>query len=119
MTLLTYGRDIVLDRLRQDLIGPDKENEILESRPSDVYLTGILWPANSRFGGDEDEKLGLGGISGDNRDSSDAEDDAFLSGMSKPATAGLSFATFSETTPVVKVRFSFARTSTRDPEEEA
>ena len=118
MTLLTYGRDIVLDRLRQDLIGPDKENEILESRPSDVYLTGILWPANSRFGGDEDEKLGLGGISGDNGDSSDAEDDAFLSGMSKPATAGLSFATFSETTPIVKVRFSFALYQPGAPEEE-
>ena len=38
--------------------------------------------------------------------------------MSKPATAGLSFATFSETTPIVKVRFSFALYQPGAPEEE-
>jgi len=105
-----YGRDIVLDRLRQDMIGPDNESETLESKPSDVYLTGILWPMNARFGADEDDKLGLGGTSGSTGEDSGSSvaDEVSPPGMSKPATAGLSFATFSEAASHINIEFSFA-----------
>ena len=38
----TYGRDAILKRFEEDLVGPFEEEEVLESCPSDVYLTGIL-----------------------------------------------------------------------------
>ena len=50
-------RDILLDRLKQDLVGPYTEDEVLTARPSDVYLTGILWPREIRMGAEEDERL--------------------------------------------------------------
>ena len=53
-------RTEVVDRLREDLIGPRQDAEALYSRPSDVYLTGILWPIRSSIPGEEDEKVELG-----------------------------------------------------------
>ena len=54
-------REILFDRLKRDLIGPHMEDEVLSSRPSDVYLTGILWPHETRMGAEEDERFGLFG----------------------------------------------------------
>jgi hypothetical protein len=82
-------RDIVLERLRQDLIGPDATEEVVEDRPSDRYLTGILWPPTTRMSGEDLDQLGAGGDEG-----SDAgeEEEVPLVGAMRPSAAGLSFA---------------------------
>ncbi len=47
----SLDRDIVACRLFEDLIGPRVENEEPTARPSDVYLTGILWPQRTAMAG--------------------------------------------------------------------
>lgn len=37
-------RRLLADRLQVDLLGPMSEDEILDCRPTDRYLTGILFP---------------------------------------------------------------------------
>ena len=54
MTHLTSARETVIARLCEDLTGPRKPDEILDSRPSDVYLTGILWPRKTDVTPEED-----------------------------------------------------------------
>ena len=39
-------RDRYVDRVREDLIGPVQPDETIEDRPTDRYLTGILFPLN-------------------------------------------------------------------------
>ena len=85
-------REPLLDRLKQDLIGPHAEDEVLTSRPSDVYLTGILWPRETRMGAEEDEHFGLSGTDESNTDSGGEEDQVSLTGTHRPCSAGVSFA---------------------------
>lgn len=85
------ARRTVLERLRTDLIGPDRADEMLASRPSDVWLTGILWPGNTEVAPEEDERLGIGNDDESGSDSGDAARPAGT-GMRRPSTAGLSFA---------------------------
>ena len=41
------ARRLILDRLKTDLIGPSYgDEEKIDDRPSDRYLTGILFPQN-------------------------------------------------------------------------
>ncbi len=84
-------RESVLHRLEQDLVGPYGEDEELTSRPSDIYLTGILWPREILIGAAEDERLGLAGTQDDEADG-DAGGEVALSGQLRPCSAGLSFA---------------------------
>lgn len=42
----------------QQLLGPVLENESLPVSPSDVYLTGILWPRDTAVGPEDDEAAG-------------------------------------------------------------
>ena len=37
-------RDLFVERLAMDLIGPGSPCEVISDRPSDRYLTGILFP---------------------------------------------------------------------------
>jgi len=85
-------RDVLLERLAQDLIGPHAEDEVLASRPSDVYLTGILWPRETRMGAEEDERLGLSGAQDNEMQSGGEEEEISLAGLSRPCSAGVSFA---------------------------
>ena len=85
-------RDVILERLKKDLVGPYTEDEILTSRPSDVYLTGILWPRKSRMGAEEDERLGLSGAEKSETDGGGEEEEVSLAGLSRPCSAGVSFA---------------------------
>lgn len=85
-------RDVLLERLEQDLIGPHAENETLTSRPSDVYLTGILWPRETRMGAEEDERFGLSGAQDSEMQSGGEEEEISLAGLSRPCSAGVSFA---------------------------
>jgi hypothetical protein len=112
MNMPTYDRDIIMKRLEEDLIGPFEEDEILNSRPSDVYLTGILWPRKTKMAEESDEKLGLSGYPSLGSDASAAaseEEEVAASIQSRPSTAGISFAVASETKhPGVNLCICFA-----------
>lgn len=86
-------RDDVLNRLETDLVGPHRPSETLEGRPSDVYLSGILWPWETRMGDEEAERLGLG----DDDSGAGESEELSLAGLSRPCSAGLSFAVRSDT----------------------
>lgn len=103
------ARDRVVTRLHEDLVGPLSPDEVLTSRPSDVYLTGILWPPRTFIGGDEDEKLEAGG-GGDDADADDGEASAIASSsVQKPSVCGLSFCIAGKERPEVKISVSFAK----------
>ncbi|GAB4511295.1 MAG: hypothetical protein Tsb0019_06670 [Roseibium sp.] len=108
-------RDIVALRLAQDLVGPRAEDEELAARPSDVYLTGILWPRRTAMSGEDDERLGIAGAS--SAEESDGESDAVRTGsVQKPSVAGLSFSAKADGIAQVRVVCSFAtyRAENRD-----
>lgn len=94
-------REQILQRLRQDLIGPFDLHEELKTRPLDVYLSGILWPLESTHGTedddganvDEDEDQGAGRVS--------------VFGQMKPSTMGLSFALAVSKRPTFDIHYSF------------
>lgn len=80
-------RSEIVRRLELDLIGPMADDEVLESRPSDVYLTGILWPLGDRMGGEDDD-----GSAGEDEEDPSASS-ATVVGQQRPCTMGFSFAT--------------------------
>lgn len=82
------GRELLLERLYEDLVGPDASDEVLRDKPSDRYLTGILFPQRLDPGADEDERLEISG-GGDDEDS--PPEDVPSASLQKPAAAGLSF----------------------------
>ncbi len=78
----------MIARLREDLVGPHQHDEVFQGvriRPSDVYLTGILWTSNDRMGGEED----------DGQETNDEDDDSSSAvtpvGQQRPCSMGLSF----------------------------
>lgn len=103
-------REIVLKRLKEDLLGPYTEDEVIDSAPTDVYMTGILWPFKSRISEADDEKLGVEGGSdraGDDPGSGEDEE-VSIRGLSKPSSAGISFAVNSSgNNPFISIRLSF------------
>lgn len=103
----SQDRDIAACRLAEDLVGPRAEGEELTARPSDVYLTGILWPRRTAMAGEDDERLGTAGAG--SGEESDGENDAVRTGsIQKPSVAGISFSAASNGTPHVRVICSFA-----------
>jgi hypothetical protein len=100
-------REKALSRLREDLIGPGVPDETLAARPSDVYLTGILWPKNTALAPEEDERLSA--APGEEEGGDDAEDQARPQAviMRRPSTAGLSFAVSGKNVPTVRVHVRF------------
>ena len=101
-------RQTVVQRLHRDLVGPDAPAEVIADRPSDRYLTGILFPRQLRMGADEDDEL----ASGENEDG-DANDGAAvpLANCIKPASMGLSFAVDAPVSEaaVVRIRIEASR----------
>ncbi len=86
------ARESILSRLVEDLVGPHDEEEILEGRPSDTYITGILWPMQTQMLPDEDEKISSNSsLNGDEPLSGEEEEVSFRA-LIKPSVAGLSFA---------------------------
>lgn len=99
-------RDILVRRLTEDLLGPGQEGDALDERPSDRYLTGILFPNGSIIPDDEDEGLGANGADGDD----DPDDSpAPISGGLRPSTCGLSFAVSTTDQPKVLIDIACAR----------
>ena len=46
-------RQKMLEAVRMDLIGPTKEDEVLSELPTNSYITGMLYPADSAITEDE------------------------------------------------------------------
>ena len=110
----TVAREKMLSRLREDLIGPRSSDETLSARPSDVYLTGILWPKNIKLAPEEDERLAV--APGEEEGGDDAEDQAKPQAvaMRRPSTAGLSFAVSGKGVPRGSVHIRFGMYSDVD-----
>src|SRR5262249_18032424 len=93
--VLSLDRDLLVKRLESDLVGPLADDEVLEdARPSDVYLTGILWPRNARMAEEEAETLDSAGSGGSDagEEVEGAAEEVRLVGLQKPCSAGVSFA---------------------------
>lgn len=109
----------IVTRLKEDLVGPHSPGEVLEprvaegrlihSRPSDIYLSGILWPQKTKMAPEEDERLGLETADTEDTGQSPEDEQAPLAVTMKPSSAGLSFATeFMGECPVLEIEVSFA-----------
>jgi len=99
----TLSRKSIVERLEVDLVGPLEADEKLEgktSRPSDVYLTGMLWPMGERMGGQDDD-----GEEGEDEDDQ-LGTSATVVGQQRPCSMGISFATSGSHTVSVTVRFA-------------
>ena len=87
------ARRRLLERLKTDLVGPSYgETEQIDDRPSDRYLTGILFPQKLEMADEGDEKLEevQAGKVADADTGGSGNVSIFRS--IKPATAGISFA---------------------------
>ena len=83
-----HHRRLLADRLRADLLGPVSDNEILECKPTDRYLTGILFPGDSETPPEEDEALASGGGDGEGGE----EEAVPFERTQRHSSAGVSFA---------------------------
>ncbi|WP_081677813.1 helicase-related protein [Novilysobacter defluvii] len=96
----------ITERLRRDLIGPHEKDEVLEGervRPSDVYLTGVLWPLGERMGAEEDD-----GAEGDD-EADDVPSTSTPVGQQRPCTMGISFCVAETAGPAsVDIEIEFA-----------
>lgn len=103
-------RDTLIDRLAVDLIGPLAPDELVDAKPSDIYLTGILWPQNLAIPPEQDDRLAVAGGEGDSNEESDESSQPPAAQMRRPSTAGISFACASEeAAPTVVVDVACAR----------
>ena len=85
-------REEIVRRLTTDLLGPQTQDELLiKDKPSDRYLTGILYPQRVPIGPEDDDKLDAQGDDEDESQGSEREGVA-LANTRRPASAGLSFA---------------------------
>lgn len=82
-------RRIVTKRLREDLIGPLEEGELIVDLPSDRYLTGILFPQKTETGGEQADEADT---ADDEPDGATGAEGTSLASTFRPSAAGLSFA---------------------------
>ncbi|WP_241241537.1 helicase-related protein [Brevibacterium linens] len=82
-------RSTVVDRLVKDVYGPGDAHEILEERPLDRYIVGILWPETSS----ETEAQIVNEPDSEASNSNDAVIDSPVSGalVKTPVSAGMTF----------------------------
>jgi len=107
-------RELLVERLHEDLVGPRQTNEVLPDRPSDVYLTGVLWPPRVEMTGEDDDQLAAGGSS-TATDTQDSEADSVPANyLQKPSVAGISFCAMAEDVPKAQVTLRFGRYTPTD-----
>jgi hypothetical protein len=82
-------RASIIDRMKIDLVGPSEQAEVFNDRPSDRYLTGILFPPRTMVGQEQDEDADTA-VSDDS--SGTGGDAISVSNATRPSSAGLSFA---------------------------
>ncbi len=96
-------RSRFVSRLFEDVIGPHDLDERLDNKPSDSYLSGILWPIRTQISLAEDD-----GVDGESEDD-DLAPGLSIAGMQRPSVMGVSFATSAmndETS--ISINFQFA-----------
>jgi len=102
-------RDVLAIRLHEDLVGPRSPDEMLTDRPSDFYLTGILWPQRTEMAGEDDDSLAVGGSSGADDGQESEAASVPVTSIQKPSVAGISFCFASEGPARVRLVCRFAR----------
>ncbi|MBK7928970.1 MAG: hypothetical protein IPJ98_16230 [Bryobacterales bacterium] len=111
-------RQRILKRLSTDLLGPLTPDEIIPERPTDRYLTGILWPRRSGLSEAEQEMIVVENSS-QGEQSEAAEDGVTLRNVLKPASAGISFAVRVDgPSPTLRITIAIAKydkTTAGDP----
>lgn len=111
------ARDTLLQRMKVDLIGPEAPDELISDRPTDRYLTGILFPPRTTISPEDDDEAS-------DADDADAVGTA-LDGVKaasafRPTSAGLSFAVQpSGSAPRLRVRVDGARYRSESTAEES
>src|SRR5688572_12997669 len=99
---MTSFRAAMFARLKEDLVGPISADEILHSRPTERYLTGILFPQGEALSGEDDDTLPEGD-DGEGADSPGAPEGVSLGYTVRPASCALSFAVCAEGTPELDI----------------
>ena len=83
------ARDSLFERMKVDLTGPASPDELISDRPTDRYLTGILFPPRTGISPEDDDEAS---------DADDADgvgtalDGVKAASTFRPSSAGLSFA---------------------------
>lgn len=80
------ARRVVLSRLRQDLIGPYSEDELLQDNPTDVYMSGILYAQKTTYSAEEPDEGAQAGENGEEQGVPSPQNGF------RPSSIGLSFA---------------------------
>lgn len=102
------SRDRLLDQLVIDLIGPHGgPREEIRARPSDQYVSGILYPPTDKANPEDDDVSGAG-----EDDDGTHDQGAPPSMMPRPSVMGISFA-MEGAAPTIAVRASAARYTPR------
>ncbi len=82
-----HAREIVVDILRKDLVGPVEEDEVIEGLPTSYYVMGKLYPRKSASGEAEQQDMSFLESSEEPLDSPIS-----LSNQFQPSSMGLTFA---------------------------
>lgn len=108
---MTDVRDDLISRLTMDLVGPIEDREEFRDKPSDRYLTGILFAQRQLMGADEDERLEVAAGGSDEEEAAAGIDDQVpTSFMKKPSAFGLSFrCAGSDAAPALECRVTGGR----------
>ena len=93
-----------IERLRCDLLGPDKEDEVLSDKPTARYLTGILFAQGAEIPSEENEEFGVG--DDDAALGSTSGDSVSLTQTKRPASMGFSFSIASSGKPTILAEIS-------------
>jgi len=88
-TSILDKRQIITNRIKEDLIGPLQKEEVLTESPTDAYLVGTLFPGNLFIEEDENDNSKPESFDADTKD----EDSKSLSPTktSRPSSIGVSF----------------------------
>lgn len=104
---MSDARDTLVERMKIDLMGPETPDEVISDRPTDRYLTGILFPPRTAVPPEEDDEAA---DSEDSEVNGTALDGVKAASTFRPSTAGLSFAVEpAGENPVLRVRVDGAR----------
>ncbi|MGO7273043.1 DNA helicase [Rhizobium ruizarguesonis] len=108
-------RDTLVERMKVDLMGPESPEEVISDRPTDRYLTGILFPPRTAIPAEEDDEAA---DSEDSEVNGTALDGVKAASTFRPSTAGLSFAVEpADGSPVLRVKVDGARYLEHESEE--
>lgn len=106
---MTAFRAQILERLHGDLVGPLTPTEVIEGRPTERYVTGILFPQGELLPQEEDDSLPEGEDDEGGSASPGASEGVSLGYTVRPASCALSFAVASEGPPDIEVEVSGGR----------